>query len=278
MLLCLTFFTKKKFKKLRDMETCFIPNSALHADIPTLRLTHRCILVEFLIDVSRRGFKLSVFSEFLTMHILDKFTKLHPSKVCKQNYQMIGMACLMLATTSEETLMISLKDAVYVCEKLFTCEDLRNCMMDIFKSIDGDMEASKTLICDFYAQKNTKDMNDHIVAMIIEYFRVTFFDPFIQDDFSNAVIIESSEILAFESFHESEHIEKKTEDVESCILRIRDLCQNSLVFKTCKPAFEKMRYQINWTYHKSQQTQDGQEKRRRVEHSNFATTDKHCFT
>ena len=82
------------------------------------------ILLEWLFEVHIK-FKLSLFSYYLTMHIVDEIVSSDKEGfVTTQNLQLLGCCVMHIACKHEEEFGVEVNDWVFICEKCFTCEDM----------------------------------------------------------------------------------------------------------------------------------------------------------
>ena len=78
----------------------------------------RQILTDWMVQVGRR-FRLLNDTLFLAVAYMDRYLQ-RTETVEKSQMQLIGIACMMLASKNEEIYSPSLSDFVYVCDKAYT--------------------------------------------------------------------------------------------------------------------------------------------------------------
>jgi hypothetical protein len=78
----------------------------------------RMILVNWMVQVARR-FRLLNETLFLTVAYMDRYLQ-KTETIDKAQMQLVGIACMMLASKNEEIYSPSLSDYVYVCDKAYT--------------------------------------------------------------------------------------------------------------------------------------------------------------
>ena len=78
----------------------------------------RSILVDWLVQVHKR-FKLMSDTLYLTVGLLDRYLS-NCESIKKNEMQLIGITCLMIACKAEEILCPEIDDYVYICDNAYT--------------------------------------------------------------------------------------------------------------------------------------------------------------
>lgn len=104
----------------------------------------RSKLIDWLVDVS---LKFNIMDEtlFAAVWYLDKYLGNGP-QIKKQNFQLIGISCLMIASKFEEVYPPSLLDFVKVCDGAYTIEDIKDCEADIMIQLKFNLAFHSSLL------------------------------------------------------------------------------------------------------------------------------------
>ena len=120
--LCCTAYVHEMYENYRKNELI----SSVRPNYMTCQ-THinermRAILVDWLIEVHLK-FKLVPETLYLTITLIDRF--LEREEVERSKLQLVGVACLLLASKHEEIYPPELRDLVYICDRAYTRQDVR---------------------------------------------------------------------------------------------------------------------------------------------------------
>lgn len=88
---------------------------------PEINAQMRSILIDWIIDVHLR-FKFRPSTLFCTVRIIDAYLYLQPIQRC--NFQLLGIAALLIACKHEEIYVPKLEDLIYVTDNAYKKEDL----------------------------------------------------------------------------------------------------------------------------------------------------------
>ena len=109
----------------------FFENSEIDANM-------RAILVDYIVDVCC-ACRLNDESLHTSINILDNFCVLSLNYVKRQNYQLIGLTCLLIACKIEEIHHPTISDFVYMAAGAFDSQDMINCEFDILQTLNYDV-------------------------------------------------------------------------------------------------------------------------------------------
>lgn len=101
-------------KRHREEEGDFLPNISLFQNNKDILPTMRCKLINWLIEVSLH-FRLHRETFYLAVHYFDRFLSLHWG-VSRGSLQLVGVACLFIASKLEEIYPPKLKDFAVICD------------------------------------------------------------------------------------------------------------------------------------------------------------------
>mmetsp|Transcript_19021 Transcript_19021/g.28329 ORF Transcript_19021/g.28329 Transcript_19021/m.28329 type:complete len:414 (-) Transcript_19021:41-1282(-) len=96
----------------------------------------RKILVNWMIEVSIE-FQLMSETLFLSVAILDQY--LQKKQVSRANLQLVGMACMFIASKYEEIWHPPIEDFVYICASTYSREQILKTEIDILQSLNFDL-------------------------------------------------------------------------------------------------------------------------------------------
>lgn len=92
----------------------------------------RGILVDWLVDVHKK-FRLRTHTLFIAVNLIDR--ALEKFIVEKQNFQLLGITCLFIASKYEEIYPPPMSEYTYVCADAYTDKDLLNMEAKILNSL-----------------------------------------------------------------------------------------------------------------------------------------------
>jgi len=96
-------------------------NSSYMNSQPHINVRMRAILIDWLVEVHLK-FKLVPDTLFLTIALIDKYLELKP--VTRQNLQLVGVACFLIAAKYEEIYPPEIRDLVYITDRAYTKEQI----------------------------------------------------------------------------------------------------------------------------------------------------------
>lgn len=88
----------------------------------------RRILIDWLVDV-HLNFKLQSETLFMTVNLIDRYTQ--AVWVSKGEFQLVGVACMFIASKYEEIYPPCMKDFRYVTDNAFTIERIKQAELHI---------------------------------------------------------------------------------------------------------------------------------------------------
>jgi hypothetical protein len=94
----------------------------------------RSILVDWLVQVHKR-FKLMSDTLYLTVGLLDRYLS-NCDSIKKNEMQLIGITCLMIACKAEEILCPEIDDYVYICDNAYTSEQILSMELEVFRTLE----------------------------------------------------------------------------------------------------------------------------------------------
>ncbi|CAG5097798.1 Oidioi.mRNA.OKI2018_I69.XSR.g15237.t1.cds [Oikopleura dioica] len=103
----------------------------------------RQILTDWMVQVGRR-FRLLNDTIFLTVAYMDRYLQ-RTETVEKSQMQLIGIACMMLASKNEEIYSPSLSDFVYVCDRAYTTDEIKDMELEVLGRLDCDLSVAYSL-------------------------------------------------------------------------------------------------------------------------------------
>jgi len=103
---------------------------------PELSVPMRKILNDWLTDINKK-FDHRKESLFLTVQVLDRY--LCKQKVSKSHLQLLGSACVLLATKFEEVTPPEVKDLLHSTDGLYTAEELHHMECSILRTLGWSM-------------------------------------------------------------------------------------------------------------------------------------------
>ena len=143
-------------------------------------LTMRKIVVLWMLECCNI-YSLSDVTYFRSVIFLDKFVVLKESFINKDNFQLISMACLWIASKLESIYPISKEDLIYISKDSFTERELENMEKIVLKTLQFDL-ITPTLfnyisLCSSY-KVNYKNMNKllFICSLFPEIYKYKFIE------------------------------------------------------------------------------------------------------
>lgn len=117
-------YVNQIFEKMRQIE---LQNSPIIGDYmgrsqADLSERMRGVLVDWLVEVHWK-FKLYPETLFLTVNLLDRFLSTKPN-VARNQLQLVGVTCLLLAAKYEDIYAPEIKDIVHICDKTYKKEEI----------------------------------------------------------------------------------------------------------------------------------------------------------
>lgn len=124
--LMVTAYVKDMFQFFREQEQVIQPYLGGDDAIqPIINERMRSILVDWLVEV-HLGMKCDPAVLYLAVQIIDRFlaAKSPSNKATKKNLQLIGTSGFFIASKYEQIYPVSLRDLVYVCDHVYTEDDV----------------------------------------------------------------------------------------------------------------------------------------------------------
>ena len=101
----------------------------------------RRILIDWVVDVDKK-FRLKTKTLFMTVNLIDRY--LEKRQILKQNFQLLGITCLLMASKYEEIYPPPLGEYTYVCADAYIDKDLKKMEGDILNALDFDLVFSSS--------------------------------------------------------------------------------------------------------------------------------------
>jgi len=121
-------------EKLRELDIPYIKID--WAQIPIINEKMRAILVDWVTEVSVM-FKFSSPTLFLSIKLIDLFLSLYSYEINRDNFQLYGLACLVLAVKEKEITVPELNDYVFTSSDAYTAEQIRSAEILVFETLKG---------------------------------------------------------------------------------------------------------------------------------------------
>ena len=100
---------------------------------PNINERMRAILVDWLIGV-HQSFKLVPETLYLTVNLIDRYLSI--KEVERPKLQLVGVACLLIASKYEEIYPPDLRDLVYICARAYTDKEILEMEDTVVRSLD----------------------------------------------------------------------------------------------------------------------------------------------
>jgi transcription initiation factor TFIIIB Brf1 subunit/transcription initiation factor TFIIB len=101
----------------------------------------RAILVDWLVEVHLK-FKLIPESLYLTVNLIDRY--LEKQKVNRQQLQLVGVTCMLIACKYEEIYPPIVKDFVYITDNAYSKQEILDMERDILSVLDFDIQINSS--------------------------------------------------------------------------------------------------------------------------------------
>ena len=148
----------------------------------------RCILFNWLLEIQFK-FELKTRTIFMTTNIFDRF--LHYQQVSKDQLQLVGIACLWIASKYEDIYPPQLRELVHLCDDLYTAQDIIDCETNILSYLNFDFVFVSGLDAHeintklrTYDDKRVNEASMLILHVFLYHSCVDQFGPFILADFA----------------------------------------------------------------------------------------------
>lgn len=121
-------------------------------------------MIEWLVEVHMK-FKLLPETLFLTVNIIDRFTQIQ--QVCRTDYQLLGVAAMLIAAKYEEIYAPEIGDFVYMTDNAYTRERILQMQSEVLQRLDFNV----TVPCRFgYLERFVKlSHSDDLVMNFARY-------------------------------------------------------------------------------------------------------------
>lgn len=150
-LLMCSDYAEEIYRYMRELELRHRPKPGYMRKQPDITNSMRCILVDWLVEVAEE-YKLHRETLFLTINYIDRF--LSQMSVLRNKLQLVGAACMFLASKFEEIYPPELKEFVYVTDDTYTQKQILRMEHLVLKVLSFDV-AIPTANC--FLEKFLKD-------------------------------------------------------------------------------------------------------------------------
>ncbi|XP_003739362.1 G2/mitotic-specific cyclin-B [Galendromus occidentalis] len=134
---------------------------------PTLRAHMRMILVEWLVSLQAR-FKLLQETLLMTVSILDRYMSETDMEVSRSKFQLVGVACMLVACKYEEMYLPSVSDFAYMCDGAYTSDDILRMERIVLSTLQ--FEFAKPLSAHFLRRFSKAGGADSLTHTMAKYF------------------------------------------------------------------------------------------------------------
>ncbi|PJF17870.1 hypothetical protein PSACC_02300 [Paramicrosporidium saccamoebae] len=155
-------------RQYRATEHDFLPSIALFQNNRDILPTMRCKLVNWLIEVSLH-FRLHRETFYLAVHYLDRFLSLHWG-VARGSLQLIGVACLFIASKLEEIYPPKLKDFAVVCDGSCSSSAIFETELDVLMALQWKLSFPTVY---FWLNLYLDLLQNHLCSEMIESLRAS---------------------------------------------------------------------------------------------------------
>jgi len=131
----------------------------------------RCTIVDWLIEVHYK-FKLAYDTLYLTINVIDRFLAQSPKSIPRRNFQLVGLASLLLSCKYEEKErgVPKLKELTYICDGAYTKIMILKMEKDIFSTINHKLTVptSYTFLKWFLFKSNADEMVTQLACFLLD--------------------------------------------------------------------------------------------------------------
>jgi cyclin B len=121
--LCVTSYVQDMYEHFRSKEIATSVRPVYMEDQQYINERMRSILVDWLVEVHLK-FKLVPETLYLTINIIDRY--LAKTEVTRPKLQLVGVTALLIASKYEEIYPPELRDLVYICDRAYSKNEVRN--------------------------------------------------------------------------------------------------------------------------------------------------------
>ena len=121
--LCATDYVVEMYEHFRHKEPMTSVRPVYMETQPHINERMRSILVDWLVEVHLK-FKLVPETLYLTVNLIDRY--LERREVTRPKLQLVGVTALLIASKYEEIYPPELRDLVYICDRAYTRNEVRN--------------------------------------------------------------------------------------------------------------------------------------------------------
>ncbi len=124
--LMVTSYVQDMFQYFREQESRAVVDPYLDGDEsiqPNINQRMRAILIDWLVDIHHK-MKCDPVVLYLTVQIVDRFLAAAVMKATKKNFQLIGTSAFLIASKYEQIYPAAINDLVYVCDRIYTEDDV----------------------------------------------------------------------------------------------------------------------------------------------------------
>lgn len=120
--LCATAYVADMYNYFREKEASTSVRPVFMESQTHINERMRAILVDWLVEVHLK-FKLVPETLYLTINLIDRY--LEREEVSRPKLQLVGVTSLLIASKYEEIYPPELRDLVYICDRAYTKQDVR---------------------------------------------------------------------------------------------------------------------------------------------------------
>ncbi|KAG7379187.1 hypothetical protein PHYPSEUDO_008911 [Phytophthora pseudosyringae] len=154
------------YENLRAREHRYHVTEDIFAKQQSVRPKMRAVLVDWLVEVHQR-FELEAQTLFLTVNYIDRYLAQAPVK--SQQFQLVGVAALLIASKFEEIYPCDMDDLLYICERSYTKADLVDCERDLLNVFKFNLAVpSVSSFLGYYLEDFEEE--DELLSQLASYF------------------------------------------------------------------------------------------------------------
>jgi cyclin B len=152
----------------------------------------RGILIDWLVDVHNK-FKLLPETLFLTVHLIDRY--LEKVQIMRTMLQLVGVSAMLIACKYEEIYAPEIKDFVYITDKAYSKDDVKEMERNILSALDYNVTVvSPFRLLEIFQRYLNLDDNSFYLC---RYFFELFFLELKMYKFSPLLLVASSLYIIF---------------------------------------------------------------------------------
>ncbi|KXJ28471.1 G2/mitotic-specific cyclin-A [Exaiptasia diaphana] len=135
-------YAEEMFRYLKAAETKYMPKSKYMRKQADINSSMRAILVDWLVEVGEE-YKLLPQTLYLTVNYIDRFLSM--MSVLRGKLQLVGTACMLLASKFEEIYPPEVSEFVYITDDTYTAKQLLKMEQLVLKALTFDLSVPTTL-------------------------------------------------------------------------------------------------------------------------------------